>query len=659
MGACFGTCKRCSHACGETGSYLTLFVHVLAMAVRFPGVPGGRVRGQRGRLAAPAEAPLPTRVQNPAPLRAAAPLLPLLPTQPPQAIGVLMIWREEVLIILPDSHFVSHTAFGWAVGLGGAAIGVASYGLLSLSPCCVVSPAARMRAPRRRGGAARRGGLRVRSASANPRPLAARCPAASLSQFDGLNHRKLFAIVAVLLAVFMLGAAAITGVWAVDTGGLENQLEFGWHQAFHDIKSPGAKRSRGTRTIRDAQTDLKCCGFATKGQTMAVKPCPSGATQGCSEELVAELQMTLVVLAGMQAGCALVAMLSVGMVACNAEASKAALNRGEAPSGGAISRGARVVRLLGRCAASAAAPPRPLRRLGRCSVPPGRALALAETSRTTSQHDHHGAGHRTPPVGFAIGCSRASTAARLTLVTQVPGLIPPSRPSPAAPLLLAANPPRQPHRCDLPSRDGPLRSGRRPGALAPAPQRRRGLGRARRRWRVPRRALRGVGQLERGGRGRGRAQDGESTPRLQGLSLPQRCSFFAGRRVRLAGPFLASAGPDPFSRPHRRVWFRVRVAGLAVGSACVRVGSSGRRSRAPRCQPSSLQAMACQLVAPTDLLPRPPGSVRPLGAPRTLPETRAAGGHTYSSTVALASSSARASTAASAGVRSSGRATCS
>mmetsp|Transcript_293 Transcript_293/g.940 ORF Transcript_293/g.940 Transcript_293/m.940 type:complete len:565 (+) Transcript_293:1287-2981(+) len=37
--------------------------------------------------------------------------------------------------------------------------------------------------------------------------------------------------------------------------------------------------------------------------------------------------------------------------------------------------------------------------------------------------------------------------------------------------------------------------------------------------------------------------------------------------------------------------------------------------------------MACQLVAPTDLLPRPPGSVRPLGAPRTLPETRAAGGH--------------------------------
>lgn len=241
----------------------------------------------------------------------------------PQGLGVLLILREEMLYLLPDVHFTSHTAFGWAAGLGGCVCVVAFYGLLSVMPFCDV-----------------RNGVKIPHAAGFPTPAQAVHSLLVvadhlLPQFEGVNHRKLYGLVSGALAVLLLLAAAITASSVGDTRALTAELRYGWHAAYTG-KSPatGISKAQGKVLIRAAQRDLACCGFGHVSKEQAVTPCGPAAQFGCEAPLVEELQVSLLWLAGLEAGGALAAMFALAVVACNAEAARDAMNRGEAPGGG-------------------------------------------------------------------------------------------------------------------------------------------------------------------------------------------------------------------------------------------------------------------------------------------------------------------------------------
>jgi len=379
-GACCGTFKLCSHVCGEGMTWFVLLVLVLSTAVSAPvpasvRQPGAFVRGVRaacgtGRHSRPRTAPLPALSQRRLPA--------------PQALGVLLVMRESLLVMLPDAHFTSHTAFGWALALGVLCVIVASYGLLTLTPCCLVS------SPRGAAPSHCRDALtcvwfgpvlpRAHGSPAGLGHWLAPPPSPFPPQFDGVDHRKLFGIVAFVLAVVLLGAAAMNVSWALSEGELRAQLEFGWHEAFHGRMTAGLSKAAGKKIIREAQTDLHCCGFGTAAKDRSAPPCPRGAAQGCEAPLLEELRLALFVMAGMEGGGALLALLTVAMVACNAEASKYGLSRGEAPSGGAMASATAEVRPRARSSA-----PRPPTHEGPTTPAPPGPVAPRPAARTPPQ----------------------------------------------------------------------------------------------------------------------------------------------------------------------------------------------------------------------------------------------------------------------------------
>jgi hypothetical protein len=103
-GVLCGTCKLCSHVCGQALSWFVLFLSV----------------GSNIVSASSAVALSPSRFG-------------------PQAIGVFLVLREQAFDGLPATRFESHSALGWASGLGITLCVGSVFGFLTLMPFCSVS----------------------------------------------------------------------------------------------------------------------------------------------------------------------------------------------------------------------------------------------------------------------------------------------------------------------------------------------------------------------------------------------------------------------------------------------------------------------------------------------------------------------------------------
>jgi hypothetical protein len=155
------------------------------------------------------------------------------------------------------------------------------------------------------------------------------------AQFESVNHRKLYGLVSAGLAVLLLLAAAVTASYVGNTMELTAELRYGWHAAYTG-KSPatGITKAQGKGIIRATQRDLQCCGFGRTTKEQSFPPCAPAAHFGCEAPLLEELQESLLWLAGLEAAGALFSLFALAVVACNAEAARDAMNRGEAPGGG-------------------------------------------------------------------------------------------------------------------------------------------------------------------------------------------------------------------------------------------------------------------------------------------------------------------------------------
>jgi hypothetical protein len=133
----------------------------------------------------------------------------------------------------------------------------------------------------------------------------------------------------------LVGGAATLGA-AYSQALIAAELDYGWKAALegHPVGMTGVSGATGKRLVQTAQTELNCCGFGYTSMDRSVTPCPSGAKHGCELALLEEARLSLFVLAGLEGAAGLLAFFTVVLVACNAEAIKAAQNRGEAPTSG-------------------------------------------------------------------------------------------------------------------------------------------------------------------------------------------------------------------------------------------------------------------------------------------------------------------------------------